>query len=60
MANIQPPIFVLKKKIYLLAGFPRNTSQQFETDSEVFVVVRLFGGIHICTAEQLSDDLSEL
>lgn len=39
MANIKPPIFVLKKKIYLLAGFPRNTSQQFETDNEVFVLV---------------------
>lgn len=40
MANIKPPIFVLKKKVYLLAGFPRNISQQFETDNEVFVVVR--------------------
>lgn len=39
MANIKPPIFVLKKKVYLLAGFPRNISQQFETDNEVFVVV---------------------
>lgn len=39
MANIKPPIIVLKKKIYLLAGFPRNTSQRFETDNEVFVLV---------------------
>lgn len=37
MANMKPPIFVLKKKIYPLEGFPRDTSQQLETDSEVFV-----------------------
>lgn len=37
MAGIKPPIPVLKKNIYLLEGFPRNTSQQLETDSEVLV-----------------------
>lgn len=42
MANVKPPIPVLKKKIYLLEGFPRNTSQQLETDSEVFVVLHEF------------------
>lgn len=39
MANMKPPISVLKKKIYLLEGFPRNTSQQLETDSEGFVLL---------------------
>ena len=43
MAPMQkPPMSVLKKRIYLLEGFPRNTSQQLETDSEVF----LFGLLH--------------
>lgn len=39
MASIKPPISVLKQKIYLLEGFPRNISRQLETDSEVFVLV---------------------
>lgn len=55
------PQYLVKKQSYLLESFPRNTSQQLETDSEVFgLLVSLFGGVHICTAEQLSDDLSEL
>lgn len=39
MANMKPPVSVLKEKVYLLEGFPRNTSQQLEIDSEVFVVL---------------------
>lgn len=60
MANMKPPIFVLKKMIYPLEGFPRDPPQQLETDSEMLVCLHLFGGIHICTAEQMSDDLSGL
>lgn len=37
MANVKPPIFVLKKMIYPLEGFPRDPPQQFETDSEMLV-----------------------
>lgn len=42
MANMKPPVSVLKEKVYLLESFPRNTSQQLEIDSEVFVVLREF------------------
>lgn len=38
MANMKPPIFVLKKIIYPLEGFPRDPPQQLETDSEMLVV----------------------
>ena len=42
MAPMKPPISVVKKKSYLLEGFPRNTSQQLETDSEVFGLLHEF------------------
>lgn len=37
-ASIKPPRSVLKQKIELLEGFPRNLSRQLETDSEVFAL----------------------
>lgn len=60
MTPMKPPISVVKIESYVLEGFPRNTSQQLETVKCLDFYVSLFGGVHICTAEQLSDDLSEL
>lgn len=44
MAHVTPPISVLKEKIYVLEGFPRNTSWQLETDNEVLGLVHEFVG----------------
>lgn len=56
MANMKPPISALKKKLDLLEGVPGNTPQQLEPDRDVF---RLFGGVHICTAGQRSQEWAE-
>lgn len=44
MAHVTPPISVLKEKIYVLEGFPRNTPWQLETDNEVLGLVHEFVG----------------